>query len=371
MPIIPVSSFQQRLPDLLDSLKTMVEMESPTNEKELVNELGRWVSVELERLGLQVERLTQEKAGDHWLALWGSGSGGVLLLHHLDTVYPTGTIHTRPWAIEGELAFGPGALDMKGGIAVTLAALGALRRAGHPPNRPVRCLFTSDEETGSRTSRALVEAQARSHDLVLCLEPAMPDGALKTSRKGTGLFSVEVHGRAAHAGNDPQAGINAIVEMAHQIPEIQALASPAAGTTVSVGVIDGGTRSNVIPERCRVRVDVRVVAASEQGRVDAGFAALRPVLPGAVIEAHGGWNRPPMARTASIASAFEDARRLGASLGLQLTEGSAGGGSDANYVAALGVPVLDGLGPAGDGAHSTQEFVQIGSLAERAALWRR
>src|SRR3990172_2533490 len=260
MLVIPVSSFREQLPDLLGSLRTMVEMESPTNHKDLIDGLGAWIGARLERIGLEVQRLSQEKAGDHWLATWGSGLGGTLLLHHLDTVYPVGTIRERPWTERGGRAYAPGALDMKGGIAVTLNALHALQRSGQRPDRPVRCLFTSDEETGSRTSRTLVEDQARLHDLVLCLEPAMPDGALKTSRKGTGLFTVEAIGRAAHAGNDPAAGINAIVEMAHQIPVVQALAAPAAGTTVSVGVIEGGTRTNVVPERCRVRVDVRVVA---------------------------------------------------------------------------------------------------------------
>ena len=368
MPAIPVSSFRERLPDLLGSLRYLVEMESPTTDKELVDILGAWVASRVEGLGLSVERIPQPKAGDHWLASWGSGPAGILLLHHLDTVYPAGTVASRPWAEHGGRVLGPGVLDMKGGIAVTLGALAALQREGRRPARPLRCLFTSDEETGSRTSRPLVEDQARRHDLVLCLEPAMPDGALKTSRKGTGVFHVETFGRAAHAGNNPESGINAIVEMAHQLAQIQALAWPASGTTVNVGVIEGGTRTNVIPERCRVRVDVRVVEADEQARLEAGFAALRPVLEGARIETRGAWNRPVMARSASIASAFENARRIAAGLGLPLTEGTAGGGSDANFVAALGIPVLDGLGPTGDGAHSVEEYVEIRSLPERAAL---
>ena len=368
MAAIPVSSFREGLPDQLGVLRSMVEMESPTTDKGLIDTLGAWVAARLEELGLEIERFPQAKAGDHWLATWGSGSGGVLLMHHLDTVYPAGTIQTTPWAERDGRAFGPGSLDMKGGIAVTLAALATLHRAGRRPARPVRCLFTSDEETGSHSSRELLESEARQRDLVLCLEPAMPDGSLKTSRKGTGLFIVETIGRAAHAGNNPGAGINAILEMAHQIPLVQALAAPAAGTTVSVGVIEGGTRTNVVPERCRVKVDIRVVEAAERARVEAGLAALHPVLEGARIETRGGWNRPPMVRTDSIASAFERARRIGDGLGLRLTEGAAGGGSDANFVAALGIPVLDGLGPVGDGAHSPQEYVEIDSLPERAAL---
>ncbi len=368
MSAIPISSFREGLPAQLSALRSMVEMESPTTDKRLVDILGGWLAASLEKLGLQIERFPQTKAGDHWLATWGSGTGGILLLHHLDTVYPTGTLQTTPWTERNGRAFGPGVLDMKGGIAVTLAALAGLVRAARLPARPVRCLFTSDEETGSHSSRGLLEDQARRASLVLCLEPAMRDGSLKTSRKGTGFFIVEAVGRAAHAGNNPEAGINAIVEMAHQIPLIQGLAAPAFGTTVSVGVIEGGTRTNVVPERCRVRVDVRVVEAAEQARVEAGLAALHPTLEGARIEKHGGWNRPPMPRTASIAAAFEGARRIGDGLGLRLTEGAAGGGSDANFVAALGIPVLDGLGPVGDGAHSSEEYVEIRSLPERAAL---
>jgi glutamate carboxypeptidase len=204
--------------------------------------------------------------------------------------------------------------------------------------------------------------------MILCLEPALPDGSLKTRRKGTGVFVLDVTGRAAHAGNNPEAGINAILEMAEQIPKIHALAAPARGTTVGVGVIEGGTRTNVVPEHCRARIDVRVVEPQEQRRVEAGFAALRPVLPGAILATHGGWNRPPMTRTPAIAAAFERARRIGAALGLDLSEGGAGGGSDANFVAALGLAVLDGLGPRGDGAHSSQEYIEVDSLAERAAL---
>jgi glutamate carboxypeptidase len=365
---LSIASFQDHHQQIVDDLRHMIDLESPTTEKPLVDALGAWVAGRAEAAGLRVERFPQTDAGDHWLASLGDGPGGILLLHHLDTVYPAGTLAAHPWRIEGARLFAPGALDMKGGIAVSLAAVDGLRRARLEPRTPVRLLFTSDEETGSRTSRGLIEDLARRHDLVLCLEPAMPDGALKTQRKGTGLFFVEALGRSAHAGNDPQAGINAILEMAHQVPQIHALAAPAFGTTVSVGVIEGGTRSNVIPDRCRVRVDVRVVEAEERARIEAGFTGLRPVVAGARIEWRGGWNRPPMPRTQAIGSAFDWARTVAAGLGLDLREGAAGGGSDANFVAALGKPVLDGLGPLGDGAHSPQEHVLIESLAERAAL---
>jgi len=353
---------------MVESLRHMVELESPTGDKARVDLLGAWVSAQLEACGGTVERMPQTDAGDHWLVSWGSGDGGTLLLHHLDTVHAVGTTVQAAWRLEDGRAYGPGALDMKGGIAVTLGALQGLRAAGVAPSLPVRCLFSSDEEMGSRTSRHIIEDLARRHRWVLVLEPALPNGSLKTRRKGTGVFVLEATGRAAHAGNNPEAGINAIVEIAHQIPKVHALAAPAQGTTVGVGVIEGGTRTNVVPEHCRVRIDVRVVEPEEQRRVEAGFAALRPVLPGAQLATRGGWNRPPMTRTPAIAAAFERARRIGAALGLDLSEGGAGGGSDANFVAALGSAVLDGLGPRGDGAHSSLEYVEVDSLAERAAL---
>jgi len=365
---LPLSRFRARQDEMLDSLRQMVEMESPTTDKARVDRLGEWVSAQFGALGGAVERIPRAGAGDHWLISWGSGDGGTLLLHHLDTVHAVGTAAETPWRLESGRAYGPGALDMKGGIAVTLGALQGLQAAGSPLSSPIRCLLTSDEETGSRTSRPIIEDLARRHAWVLCLEPALPDGSLKTRRKGTGVFVLEAIGRAAHAGNNPEAGINAILEMAHQIPRVHALAAPSHGTTVAVGVIEGGTRTNVVPEHCQVRIDVRAVEPEEQRRIEAGFAALRPVLPGAQLATRGGWNRPPMTRTPAIAAAFERAQRIGAALGFDLTEGGAGGGSDANFVAALGAAVLDGLGPRGDGAHSSQEYVEVDSLAERAAL---
>jgi glutamate carboxypeptidase len=360
------SVFDGRLESMLADLQAMVEMESPTHNKDPLDRLGAWIAERMEALGFATTRYPEPKAGDHWLAETGSGGGGILLLHHMDTVYPEGTIASMPWSVREGRAYGPGVLDMKGGIVVTFGALSALRDT--QPGKPIRCLFTSDEETGSRTSRPLVESLAREANLVLCLEPSLPGGGLKTQRKGTGLFFVEVHGRAAHAGNDPEAGVNAIAEMALQIPAIHALAAPSSGTTVSVGVIQGGTRSNVVPEHCRVKIDVRIADAAEKARVEEGFASLRPHLPGARLEVRGGWSRPPMARTRAIAGAFERARRIADGIGLTLSEGGAGGGSDANFVAALEVPVLDGLGPIGDHAHSPDEYLEIASLPPRAAL---
>jgi glutamate carboxypeptidase len=292
----------------------------------------------------------------------------VLLLVHLDTVYPVGTLTGFPWSEADGWLHGPGALDMKASLVMALHAIEALQQAGQMPARRITLLCTSDEETGSRASRALIEQLAAQHEGVLCLEPALADGALKTWRKGVGIFRVEARGRAAHAGADPDDGVNAIVEMAHQALRIDGLADHPQGTTLNVGVIQGGTRSNVVPESCRLRVDLRVLHAEEAGRVEAALRGLEPVLPGASLRVEGGLNRPPMPRSPVIAASFERARTLGAALGLDLREGGTGGGSDANFVAGLGRPLLDGLGAVGEGAHSERERVRAGSLPERSAL---
>jgi glutamate carboxypeptidase len=229
-------------------------------------------------------------------------------------------------------------------------------------------LFTSDEETGSETSRALIEQLARDHSLVLVVEPGLKHGALKTWRKGIGDFHLQAHGRAAHAGGDPEHGVNAILEMSHQIRVLQSLADHEKGTTVNAGVIEGGTRSNVVAETCSLKVDIRVKDEEEQSRIEGELERLAPQLQGAEISLNGGWNRPPMPRSRVIAAAFEKARSIAAQLSIDLDEGGTGGGSDANFVAPLGIPLLDGLGAIGGGAHSSREHILPAELPARAAL---
>jgi glutamate carboxypeptidase len=229
-------------------------------------------------------------------------------------------------------------------------------------------LFTSDEEVGSVTSRALIEAEARRSCLTVVLEPALANGQLKTFRKGVGDFSIVAYGRAAHAGGDHARGINAIEELAYHIPALQKLTDYEAGTTINVGVIKGGSASNVVPERAEMEVDFRVSRAAEVEQVVAAIQGLRPVLAGARLEIGGGLNRPPMERNAAMVRTFEQARRLAAGIGLTLEEGSTGGASDGNFTAALGTPTLDGMGAVGDGAHAAHEHVIVDSLADRAAL---
>ena len=368
MPPLGLSEFYPLEAALTGLLRSLVEIESPTPDKPGVDRAGRWLAERMAELGAAVQRFPQETTGDHWLGSWGVGQGGILMLTHLDTVHPAGTLERFPWSETEERCYGPGILDMKASPAIVLTAVRALASSGRLPGRRLSLLATSDEETGSHTSMELIQEQARRHDLVLCLEPALPDGALKTWRKGTGMFELEVRGRPAHAGANPEDGINAIHEMAVLIQRLTAAADGERGTTIGVGLIRGGTRTNVVPAACRAKVDVRVLTESEQQRVSAALQALAPQHPEAAVIVNGDWNRPPMPRTPQMAATFARAREIGARLGLALAEGGTGGGSDANFVAPLGIPVLDGLGAVGGGAHTEQEYVLRSSLVERTAL---
>jgi glutamate carboxypeptidase len=290
------------------------------------------------------------------------------VLCHMDTVYSLGTLAAQPCQVVDGRLMGPGTMDMKGSIAMLLTALRAFRETNVWPARPLTTLFTSDEETGSDTSRDLIESLARRAELVLCLEPCLPDGSLKTWRKGVGDFEVTVRGKAAHAGADHERGRNAIEELANQILAIQKLTDYEQGTTVNVGVVAGGSRSNVVPDFARAHVDLRVMTVAEGDRVTAWMQQLKPVLNGTSISVTGGINRPPMPRDARMAATFAHAREIASGLGMAITAGGTGGGSDANFVAPLGVPVLDGLGALGNGAHSEREHVVIAALPERTAL---
>jgi glutamate carboxypeptidase len=314
--------------------------------------------------------IADARRGNHLRAHFTHGAGGAapaLLLCHYDTVWPVGALTTHPFRIEDGKAFGPGILDMQTSLALVEFSLRAIAELALTLPRPVTVLVTSDEEIGSGASRALIEEEARGAAYVLVLEPPLANGALKTARKGTGSFTVETVGRAAHAGVEPEKGINAIVEMAHQVLAIQRLNNLTAGTTVNADVVEGGTATNVIPARCTVKVDVRAWTQSEADRVDAAMRGLAPVLPGAAVQVRGGWNRPPLERTAT-AALFARAQAVGRQLGMDLAEGSTGGGSDGNFTGALGVPTLDGLGVPGAGAHADHEHILVEEIAPRAAL---
>lgn len=369
--MLSIQDFTLRNADLLALLVRLVEIESPTTDKAAVDRVGAVVAAELGQLDAVVTVHKTTGAGDQVLGRWdptGRDEIGILTLCHMDTVYDLGTLASQPCReVDGRL-MGPGTMDMKGSIAMLLTALRALQAAGAWPDRPITTLFTSDEETGSDTSRALIEALAGRAELVLCLEPCLPDGSLKTWRKGVGDFEITVRGKAAHAGADHERGRNAIEELAHQILAIQKLTDYDKGTTVNVGVVAGGSRSNVVPDLARARVDLRVMTPAEAERISAWMQQLKPIIAGTSLEVTGGLNRPPMPRDERMAATFARAKALAGRLGMPLNEGGTGGGSDANFVAPLGVPLLDGLGALGNGAHSEREHVLIAHLPERTAL---
>jgi glutamate carboxypeptidase len=267
-----------------------------------------------------------------------------------------------------ERLHGPGVFDMKAGIGIAMLAARALVETGRLRDRGIVMLWTTDEEVGSGTSRAIVEDEARRSDAVLVLEPSLPGGALKTSRKGCGEYELIVRGVAAHAGVDPAKGASAIHELARQILRIEQLHDLDRGVSVNVGRVSGGTRPNVIAEEARALVDVRAPTAADAGRVDAAFRQLTPIDARTMLTITGGIDRPPLERSAGVVRLYQYAQRVAAELGLSLSEGSTGGGSDGNFTAAVGVSTLDGLGAVGDGAHALHEHVEIGTLPDRAAL---
>jgi glutamate carboxypeptidase len=353
---------------LLDLIETLVRMESPTDDKAAVDRCGTELGSRLAGIGGHVTRIASAASGDHWRIAFGAGTRQVLLLGHLDTVWPAGHLRVMPLRRDGGRLHGPGVLDMKAGVGLGALATQAVCALAPPSHTAIVMLWTSDEETGSQTSRALIEAEAARSDAVLVLEPALAGGALKTSRKGCGQYEITAHGVAAHAGVDPGKGVNAIREIAHQVLALDGLRDPDRGILVNVGLVSGGSRPNVVPDRATATVDVRAGSAADADHVDAAIRALRPVSEGARLEVAGGFNRPPMERTAGVAWLFELARAVAAEIHVELAEGGTGGGSDGNFTAALGVPTLDGLGALGDGAHALHEHVEIDALVPRAAL---
>lgn len=356
------------LKEMIDQLKIFIEIETPSQDKNALDQLGAAITSQIQQMGGVLKIYKQENAGNHIAAKWGKGVKGILILCHMDTVFPVGTILNMPFHQERDKIFGPGVLDMKGGIVVAINAVKTLQLRGEMPDYPITILFTSDEESGSHTSRSLIEKFAGDAAMVFVLESALVDGSLKIWRKGVGGFTVSVKGQAAHAGGDHHKGRNAIQELAHQIIKIQQMTDYDKGTTLNVGVVRGGSVSNVVPDKATASVDVRVLQSSEWTRVEQAMLSLEPVLSGTSIIVDGELNRPPMPESDMIRSSFDRAYQIGKSIGLVLKPGGSGGGSDANFVAALGIPVLDGLGPIGEGYHSEKEYIITQSLVERTKL---
>jgi glutamate carboxypeptidase len=347
---------------MVADLANLVNVESPSHDVAAIEASADAVAALIDaQLGSPPVRIPST-AGPH--VHWrGGGEPLVLILGHHDTVFPRGTLVARPFAVSDGMATGPGVFDMKGGIVAAVHAIAAVADRGG-----VELLVTSDEEVGSLTSRGVIEERAAACGRVLVLEPSADGGALKIGRKGVGMFEVEVTGRASHAGLEPEKGVNALVEAAHQVLAITALARPDLGTTVTPTIATAGTAENVVPAAARLHVDVRVATLGEAQRVGEAMAALEPVDPQASLTVAGGLNRPPMHETAS-ADLFAVAERAATEIGIgPLTGVSVGGGSDGNFTAALGIPTLDGLGVVGGGAHADHEWVDVNSLPERAAL---
>jgi glutamate carboxypeptidase len=352
---------------LLEFIEALVAIESPSDDPAAVNRCGAELAARLESIGGKVTRVPSATAGDHLRIGFGSGPRQILLLGHFDTVWPIGQLARMPLRRADGRLYGPGVFDMKAGIGLAALATRAMLDRGELRDFRITMLWTTDEEVGSTTSRALIETEAVKSDAVLVFEPSLPGGALKTSRKGVGQFEMTARGVSAHAGLDPGKGVSAIRELARQILAIEDLQDPANGVTLTVGVVSGGTRANVVPAEARATIDARAVTRADADRVQRAMRALAPLTPGAQIEMKGGFDRPPLERTAAVVKLFEQARAVAAEIGIALEEGSAGGGSDGNFTGALGIPTLDGIGAIGDGAHALHEHVEIDALTPRAA----
>lgn len=356
--------------DFLSVLKALVESESPSNNKPALDHLAEFLASRLEHHGAHAQIHIAKEFGNHVQADFAgvSESKPVLLLGHIDTVWATGTLANMPFRVSNGRVWGPGVLDMKAGIAIAMQAM-ALIREHKVPHPPIRMLFVSDEEIGSHSSREVTQRLALESQAVLVLEPGQGlEGALKTARKGVGVYNIKVTGEAAHAGVEPGKGASAIHELAHQIEVITTFSDPQRGLTVNAGVIGGGTCSNVIAASAWAEVDVRIKTMADGKVIDQKMRSLKPRDPRCKVDVTGGINRPPMERTEQGVLLYRKAAQVAQRLGFKVDEQATGGGSDGNFTAALGVPTLDGLGAVGEGAHAANESILLDQIAPRVAL---
>lgn len=364
-----VKYFQQRQDAIVDLIREIVDIESPSHNAEQSRAVADWIEKQACSTGIDVsiERISV-KDGDHLVIRAFPGKGkNTLLLGHTDTVHPIGTNLKNPTRIDGDKFYGCGIFDMKSGVVLMLEALRFFAVNDIRPSRPITILLSCDEEVGSHSGRAFVEREAANAECCLVFEPSAA-GKVKTGRKGTGIFKLHGHGIPAHAGLEPEKGANAILELSRQIERIHKIARPDEGTTVNVTTIKGGTTTNVIPEYAECDIDFRFSKMSEAERVDTAFKALKAFDERVTLKLSGGINRPPMERTPAVVDLYENTRELAASFDYDLGETQVGGASDGNFVAAMGVPVLDGLGISGDGAHTLNEHILVSDVANRATL---
>jgi glutamate carboxypeptidase len=362
--------YEGRTDGIIDLIREIVDIESPSFNVEQSAKVADWIEAKFREIGLdlKIERVAADGYGEHVvIRAFVADLNSTLLLGHTDTVHPIATIKKNPTRTEGDKFYGCGVFDMKSGIVLMLEALRFFAETKTRPERPITILLSCDEEVGSHSGRPLVEREAANAEVCLVLEPSAA-GRVKTGRKGTGTFKLVAHGAPAHAGLEPERGANAVAELARQIDNIHAIARTELGTTVNVTTFHGGTTTNVIPDLAECEIDVRFSQMDEATRVERELHSLKSTDERVRLELVGAINRPPMERTDAVVALYEKARTLAASFDYELGETQVGGASDGNFVAALGVPVLDGLGVTGDGAHTLDEHISVSDIAKRATL---
>ena len=366
--------FERRQNEILALTRSLVETESPTGDEAGSNSVVSLLSASARSIAIisSIDRIPSENYGSHLriraFADSGEKTPPLVIIGHTDTVHPRGSIEARPWRVEGNRIYGPGIFDMKANCALALEALRACEVVGARPKRPVTVLLTCDEESGSPAGRGLVESETRRAVAALVLEPSASNGRVKTARKGTGMFTVTVHGRAAHAGLDPDKGVSAVLELARQTVRLHAMNDAVKGTTVTVSVVRGGTQSNVVPAEAWAEVDLRFSSVEAGQWLEKEILGLKPFDERARVVVTGGINRPPLERTEDVLQLYTRAREIASLIDFELGEASVGGASDGNFVGALGTPVLDGLGIEGDGAHAAHEHILADNIPVRGAM---
>jgi glutamate carboxypeptidase len=357
---------------VVERIRRYVEIESPSRNETAIHALAEAISTDLRAAGADVEIIEAPGYGAHIVArVGGNGSDHIVILSHMDTVHPAGTLDTQQFKVDAEHVYGPGTYDMKAGIAIAVESFLLMQRRGTQPKRPVRFVITCDEEIGSHSGLTVINRQTQGANAVLVTEPCVAGGGAKTQRKGVLTYQMRIDGRAAHAGTHPQNGVSAIAELAKQIESILKLADHSEGTTINIGVVSGGTASNVVAAHAAAAIDVRVTNAAETARIDTALSALKPQLDGAKVEVKSTERRPPLERGPHVVALYERVRAIARDLDYDLKEGASGGGSDGSFTASMGIPTLDGLGPDGGGAHAADEHVLIADLPLRLALFTR